>query len=262
MMQRFAVMGNPIAHSLSPFIHQRFAEQTGQAISYEKIFVTAQDFPQQVANFFAEGGKGLNITSPLKEQAFSLAKVTTARCQQAKAANTLWLENGLLHADNTDGIGLIRDLNRFINLSGKQVLLIGAGGAARGVIGSILAAGAYVTVANRSYPRALLLQQDFPSIKLENFLNIQGKYEIVIQATSAAINQEEVHWNPSILQSNAFCYDLSYALEKTTPFVQWSLDQGCQAKDGLGMLVEQAAEAFFIWHRIAPNSDLVLAELC
>ena len=162
MKNNFAVIGNPIAHSLSPTIHQLFAKQTGLVFGYEKILVSQGKFELTVSDFFAQGGKGLNITSPFKQRAFAMAQTCTPRCQQAKAANTLWLSKGVLHADTTDGVGLIKDLSRYLTLEGRQVLLLGAGGGARSIIPSLLAANiAELMVVNRTELRAQELQIDF-----------------------------------------------------------------------------------------------------
>lgn len=262
MMKRYAVMGNPIAHSLSPFIHQRFAEQTGIALNYEKILVPESDFEQQVGEFFAGGGKGLNITLPFKQKAFELAEGLTARCKAAKAANTLWFAEGMLQADNTDGIGLIRDLSNYGELAGKQLLVLGAGGAARGILGPLFAAEpAGLTLVNRNEERARALQTDFPQLKVYPLAELKTAYDLIINATSASLTADSLELPQSLLKSTTFCYDLAYAKAEPTPFVQWAKEQGLQAADGLGMLVEQAAEAFYIWHGVRPDSQSVLREL-
>ncbi len=303
MPNRFAVMGNPIAHSLSPFIHQQFAEQTGIQLSYEKILVPEASFEAQVVEFFSHGGKGLNITLPFKQRAFALATSPTPRAMQAKAANTLWMTGEQLHADNTDGIGLIRDLATQLDLEGKQVLLLGAGGAARGVIGPLLAAGiAQLTVVNRTTEKATNLQADFRQIKCSRFAELEGSFDLIINATSASlveatqplevnIRNELRTTNPSpalrapsprsrgegenegssleekmmlplaVLKPTTLCYDMAYSKQGSTAFVDWAHGQGVLAMDGLGMLVEQAAEAFFIWHGVRPDPRLVLMVL-
>lgn len=262
MLSRFAVMGNPIAHSLSPFIHQRFAEQTGNQLIYEKMHVNEEAFEFQVSDFFAQGGKGLNITLPFKQRAFAMAQVRTPRCIQAKAANTLWMEEEQLHADNTDGIGLIRDLSHYLDLKAKRVLLLGAGGAARGVITPLLEAHiAELTVANRTEEKASALQNDFRQIKSCSLSGLVGSYDLIINATSASLTEKAIPISPAILHPSTYCYDLAYSSKGRTPFVIWAHEQGCQAVDGLGMLVEQAAEAFFIWHGVKPETTAVLTQL-
>lgn len=262
MLKRYAVMGNPIAHSLSPFIHQRFAEQTGIALSYEKILVPEALFESQVYEFFAGGGEGLNVTLPFKQRAFAMAEGITARCKVAKAVNTLWLSEGQLQADNTDGIGLIRDLATYCELGGKQVLLLGAGGAARGIIGPLLDAGlAGLTLVNRNEEKAKALQTDFIQLKISRLAELKTDYDLIINATSASLTAESLALPQSVLKSTTLCYDLAYSKTGATAFVAWALKQGVQAVDGLGMLVEQAAEAFHIWHGLMPDARAVLQEL-
>ncbi|CDZ75956.1 Shikimate dehydrogenase [Legionella massiliensis] len=262
MLKRFAVMGNPIAHSLSPFIHQRFAEQAGIALSYEKILVPDTLFESQVLDFFAGDGKGLNITLPFKQRAFAMAEGITARCKLAKAANTLWLSEGKLQADNTDGIGLIRDLASYGELAGKQVLLLGAGGAARGIIGPLLAAElAGLTLVNRNEEKAKALQTEFTQLKISRLAELKTEYDLIINATSASLAADSLALPQSLLKSTTLCYDLAYSKTGATAFVAWAVEQGVQAADGLGMLVEQAAEAFLIWHGVRPDARAVLTEL-
>ncbi|KTC87989.1 MULTISPECIES: shikimate dehydrogenase [Legionella] len=262
MRNRFAVMGNPIAHSLSPFIHQQFAEQTGIALSYEKILVPEDDFEAQVTHFFVQGGKGLNITLPFKQRAFAMAAVLRPRAMQAKAVNTLWMQDGQLHADNTDGIGFIRDLSHYLNLAEKHVLLLGAGGAARGIITPLLEAGvAELVIANRSEENAKRLKADFAQIKCSSFSELAGHFDLIINATSASIAEEKLGLAPSLLKPTTLCYDLAYNRQAPTPFVEWAHEQRTAGADGLGMLVEQAAEAFLIWHGVKPDARAVLQEL-
>ena len=262
MSSRFAVMGNPIGHSLSPIIHQNFAEQTGIVLTYQKILVELGDFPNQVANFFAEGGVGLNVTLPFKQEAYGLAVVRTSRCQDARAANTLWIKENELYADNTDGVGLIRDLKRHVNLTSNRVLVLGAGGAARGIIAPLLASGiASLTVFGRTVEKAKALKDDFSGIDYVVSLSAKDSYDLIINASSAGIHQTPWTWELGCSMPTAFCYDLSYSLQEPTPFVKWAQDQGCFAVDGLGMLVEQAAEAFLIWHGVLPETMPVLEGL-
>lgn len=263
MATHFAVMGNPVAHSLSPFIHQRFAEQTAIQLTYRKIQVTDTDFEFQVNSFFAEAGKGLNITLPFKERAYQMAIIQMPRCQQAKAANTLWVSEGRLYADNTDGTGLINDLRNYLDLVGKKVLILGAGGAARGIVGPLLTANiAQLTVANRTEEKLRQLIADFPAINYANLNNIQGNYDLIINATSASLTETNLYLPTSILRKDTLCYDLTYNIKINTPFVAWALAAGASAVDGLGMLVEQAAEAFFIWHGVKPtDTNAVITEL-
>ena len=163
MSARYAVMGNPVEHSLSPVIHQMFAELTGRSLTYEKILIDLPRFEQQARGFFSEGGKGLSITAPCKQRAFAMADESTTRCTRAKAANTLWMHEDRLQADNTDGVGLLYDLGRYIDIPGKHILILGAGGAARGILGPLLGVQpAYVMIVNRTLATAQALQKDFP----------------------------------------------------------------------------------------------------
>ncbi|MBA2657515.1 MAG: shikimate dehydrogenase [Tatlockia sp.] len=262
MTERFAVMGNPINHSLSPLIHQRFAEQLSLELDYQKLLIPDESqFAFAVNNFFSKGGKGLNITLPFKQKAFALAHYSTARCQQAKAANTLWLEENRIQADNTDGIGLLNDLANYCELEGKRLLLLGAGGAARGVIGPLLSANITdLVVVNRSEARAKELAADFPQIKRSSCSELTGRFDLIVNATAASLNNETLELPQNILKSTTLCYDLSYLRAKKTVFVQWALDQGLQGVDGLGMLIQQAAESFYIWHGLRPDPLKVIAE--
>ena len=262
MSAQFAVMGNPIAHSVSPVIHHYFAKQTGIALTYEKILVPEGDFANRVSEFFSNGGRGLNITLPFKQQAYELALVKTPRCEQARAANTLWMADNKLHADNTDGIGLVRDLARHLDLTNQHVLVLGAGGAARGIIAPLLDASiASLAVLNRTVVKAEALQVDFPEIVCVASLSTEESYDLIINATSAGMNQTQWTWRLGCSLSDSFCYDLSYSLHNATPFVRWASARGACSVDGLGMLVEQAAESFLIWHGLLPQTLPVLALL-
>lgn len=267
MLNRYAVMGQPIAHSLSPIIHQLFSQQTGRPLSYEKIEIDLSRFEQQVHDFFKQGGCGLNITLPCKQRAFAMSEQSSERCIKAGAANTLWMQAGKLHADNTDGVGLLRDLGRHIALENKAILLLGAGGAARGIIGPLLDAHpAKLIIANRSLEKANELQQIFPQTqicRLDDLAEQPEKqaYDLVINATSASLEGEGLRLPDWIMATKPLCYDLAYRKDGLTPFVVWGRSQNCIALDGLGMLVEQAAEAFFIWHSLRPDTRTVLEHL-
>lgn len=263
MTNHFAVIGNPIAHSLSPFIHQRFAEQLGIKLVYEKIQIIDEAlFEKQVNDFFEQGGKGLNVTLPFKQKAFAIAALKTPRCSEAKAANTLWYAESKLHADNTDGIGLISDLSRHVELAGKRLLLLGAGGAARGIIGPLLAAGITdLVLVNRDKEKATNLQKDFNSIKCASLSELKTGFDLIINATSASLSAEQIILPKLILKPTTLCYDLAYSRTGPTSFVEWATAQGLSAYDGLGMLVEQAAEAFYIWHGLRPDAAAVLLRL-
>lgn len=262
MSNRFAVIGSPIMHSLSPIIHQHFAKQTNLHLTYEKIKGDDQNFEQQVSDFFICGGKGLNITLPFKQRAFAMAESTTSRCQLAGAANTLWMKENQLCADNTDGIGLTRDLIRYIKLQGKNILILGAGGAVRGIINPLLETKpASLVVANRTKEKAMELQAVFPQIKCADLTNLSGAFDLIINATSASLEGKSVLLPVACLSKKPFCYDLAYKQNEDTTFVHEAKTFGCEAVDGMGMLVEQAAEAFSIWHGVMPLVKPVLRSL-
>lgn len=259
MIYRYAVMGNPVDHSLSPIIHQLFAKQTGCSLTYEKIQIDLSCFEEQVTQFFDQGGKGLNITLPCKERAYAMANHATARCVTAKAANTLWHAAGGLHADNTDGIGLLRDLAHHIDLAGKKILVLGAGGAARGILAPLLtAAPAQLTIANRTPEKAQALCRDFSQTTYCGWSELAGEFDLIINATSASLSDQPLVLPTTIITPTTVCYDLAYQINKPTPFVAWARSQGAVAVDGLGVLVEQAAEAFAIWHGVKPDVAPVL----
>lgn len=262
MPERFAVMGNPIAHSLSPMIHQLFAEQTRIQLSYEKINVAEARFEEEVTAFFVQGGHGLNITLPFKQRAFAMAERTTSRCKAAKAANTLWFSAGKLWADNTDGLGFIKDLKNYCDPRGKKVLLLGAGGAARGIIGPLTGEGiAELVLVNRTEEKAKALQTEFNRIKVCRLSDLKIAYDLIINATYTSLTSDQIDWPAVLLKPDTLCYDLAYSKTGMTPFVSWALEQGALGVDGLGMLVEQAAESFYIWNRVRPESDTVLKKI-
>ena len=259
MTDRYAVMGNPVEHSLSPIIHALFGTQTGRILSYEKILIDLLNFEQQVKDFFDQGGKGLNITLPCKQRAFALADQVTTRCATARAANTLWQNANGLQADNTDGIGLLCDLTHYIDLTDKQILVLGAGGAARGILAPLLASNpAQLTMVNRTMDKARALCADFVPTTCCSLAELNGPFDLIINATSASITGQNIMLPSSIIKPTTVCYDLAYQRTRPTPFVIWGRSQGCVAVDGLGMLVEQAAEAFAIWHGVKPEVKPVL----
>ncbi len=262
MPDHYAVMGNPVAHSLSPIIHQLFAKETGRLLVYDRVLIDESHFEQQVHGFFSNGGVGLNITLPGKQRAFAMSEEPSARCLQAKAANTLWMKAGKLQADNTDGIGLLRDLSHYLALSGKRILLLGAGGAARGVIAPLLAANpARLTIANRTVEKAHALQKEFPSTSSCGISELHEVYDVVINATATGHHQQSLGLPAAAFAGRPFCYDLSYLAHQKTTFVADAQAHDCVAVDGLGMLVEQASEAYFIWHGLRPETAPVLAYL-
>lgn len=268
-IDRYAVFGNPIEHSKSPFIHSRFAEQTGQQLEYTAQRVDAHDFVNAVARFAEDNGKGLNITVPFKQDAWRLATKLSARAERAGAVNTLVL-NGPddYYGDNTDGIGLVRDLcnNHGVQLENRRILVIGAGGAVRGVIEPLLdSKPSLLMIANRTRHKALKLAQDFSDLG-----NIRGCgldefgtdfYDIIINGTSASLSGELPPLPATLITADTFCYDMMYATEPT-PFMRWAQQHGArQAVDGKGMLVEQAAESFRIWRGCEPDTAPVIEAL-
>lgn len=264
-MDRYAVFGNPIAHSKSPAIHRMFAEQTGERLCYDRIEAPLGDFARAVERFRADRGRGANVTVPFKEQAWELADGLSQRAQQARAVNTLVLDTAI-YGDNTDGVGLVRDLvaNHGIPLAGRRVLLLGAGGAARGVLPALLhAAPGALAVANRTVDRAreLVAVQPAPAeaLGLEELAGRQ--FDLVVNATAAGLRGELPALPDDLLAPKAVCYDLVYA-DRPTAFVQWGHAHGAaMALDGLGMLVEQAAESFLLWRGVRPRSSPVIAAL-
>lgn len=255
MIKRFAVLGRPISHSLSPLIHEHFAASLGFKLIYEKIEVDEPSFAKVVKGFFAKGGVGLNITLPYKEKAYELADVCSSRAEKAKAANTLWFKENKLYADNTDGIGLVRSLSSALDLKSLNVLILGAGGASRGIIQPLLDARvAQITIANRSEERLAKMATDFPELSYQSLSQLNGQFDLILNATPGSLNKEQFNLPSSILKDKTFCYDLAYQLTEKTTFVNWAEKYQLKAKDGLGMLIEQAAEAFYIWHNLRPET--------
>lgn len=269
MLSRYAVVGQPIAHSKSPSIHQLFAEQTGQALEYGKQEVAAADFAAFVREFFAQGGSGLNVTLPHKEAARALCDDLSARAELAGAVNTLSMKDGKLLGDNTDGPGLIRDIrvNHGFSLAGKSILMLGAGGAARGVLAALpeVKPGS-VRLLNRSVHKAEAIRDalaEVLEIEAAGFdsANHSGSYDVIINATSLSLEGQlppvQDHW----VHSETCCYDMMYA-DTATVFQNWATQQGAALSlDGLGMLVEQAAESFQIWRGLRPETGAVIAAL-
>lgn len=264
----YAVMGNPISHSKSPSIHTLFAEQTQQSVLYTAIQVDLGGFKQAVGNFVATGGKGLNITVPFKQEAWELVSSRSERAERAGAVNTIKIENDRLFGDNTDGVGLVNDLtlNHGIELKNKNILLMGAGGAARGVLIPLLKQNpSSLFIANRSPDRAKDLALDFSDAG-----EVQGggydaiaelKFDVVINATAASLQGELPPLPDALLNDNASCYDMMYSA-KPTPFMLWATEHNAEkVLDGLGMLVEQAAESFYIWRNVKPETKNVIEKL-
>lgn len=264
---RYAVMGDPIDHSLSPRIHTLFAEQTGQALTYEAIQVDQGGLAQALGNFGASGGRGANITVPLKERAYALADELSDRARLAGAVNTLTLTEGRLIADNTDGAGLVADLTENLGwpLAGASILLVGAGGAARGVIAPLLEAGpARLLVVNRTPDRARELADHFRHlgpVEGGGLAAAQGPFDIIINATAASLAAEVPDLPAEAIGEHTRVYDMMYGAEPTA-FLGWAAARGAaELADGLGMLVGQAAESFRIWRGVRPDAAAVLATL-
>ncbi|QTR46932.1 shikimate dehydrogenase [Thiothrix litoralis] len=268
MVDNYAVFGNPIAHSKSPRIHTLFGEQTGGAVEYGAICSEPEEFAQDVMMFLVAGGKGCNVTVPYKQEAWELADELSDYAARAKAVNTLaFSEDGTMVGYNTDGIGIVRDLqqNHSIALQGKRILLLGAGGAVRGVLQPLLEAQpASLFIANRTASKALELAQDFAEfgkVSGGGFADIDGQFDLIINGTAASLQGELPPLPAGCLAADGCTYDMMYSA-KPTAFVTWGRAQGAaQSLDGLGMLVEQAAEAFFIWRGVRPSTAPVLAQL-
>lgn len=269
-MDKYAVVGNPVGHSRSPQIHNLFAEETKQEISYEAIQFETDDFEGQIKNLIEQGYKGVNVTVPFKQQAWELADRLSPRAKDASAVNTLIFQpDGLIAGDNTDGMGLARDLinNLQILVEHRKILILGAGGAVRGVLGPLLSKRpGLFTVANRTVEKAEKLSEDFFQIwdvQACSYEDLgQEKYDLIINGTSAGLIKEVPPVPDTVLGINSICYDMMYDVNEHTAFVQWAMDRGAlRAYDGLGMLVEQAAEAFYIWRGVRPETQPVIEAL-
>jgi shikimate dehydrogenase len=265
-IDRYAVIGSPIAHSWSPFIHGMFARQTGEALTYTRMEVAPENLERDVEAFFASGGKGLNVTVPHKQAACLLARHRTPRAEIAGAVNTLAAKNEGLLGDNTDGAGLVADLvgNLGFELANTRILLLGAGGAARGVLGPLLgAAPEYIEIANRDAARAHALAQEFSTLGEVRGCGFEaidsGVFDLVLNATSASLQETIPPIPPSVIGPATLCYDMAYG-KGDTAFTRWSKSAGAgRAETGWGMLVEQAAESFELWRGIRPDTQPVLA---
>lgn len=260
MTDLYAVFGNPINQSKSPNIHRQFAEQTGQDMHYNKQLVSEGEFETAAQQFFVQGGRGLNITAPFKLNAFDFAQKRTARAERAGAVNTLArLSDGTILGDNTDGIGMIHDMHNLgWEIEGKRILILGAGGAVRGVLQPLLEEKpAQIVILNRTLEKAEELAKNFldlGSICAKSFAQLEGDvFDIVINGTSASLHGELPPLPDHLLAANACCYDMMYGAEPTV-FLLWAKQHGAvQVADGLGMLVGQAAEAFYLWRQIRPE---------
>lgn len=268
MPDLYAVFGNPIAHSKSPLIHGRFAAATGQDMVYEARLAPLGGFADALAEFAAAGGRGANVTVPFKEDAFRLCTRRSARAERAGAVNTLTLADGEIGGDNTDGAGLVRDIVHNLGrpIAGCRVLLLGAGGAARGTLEPLLAERPdQVVIANRSADKAHALAglfADLGPIRGSDFAQLAGQsFDIVINATSASLAGAALPLPAGLFADGSLAYDMMYG-KGLTPFLEQAQGQGAaMLSDGLGMLVEQAAEAFFLWRGVRPATAALLAEL-
>jgi shikimate dehydrogenase len=268
MPDRYAVFGNPISHSQSPRIHALFAAQTGQEMSYEALLAPVEGFVTAVQLFIQAGGKGANVTVPFKEEAFRLAQTLTPRAQAAGAVNTLTFDGDSITGDNTDGAGLVRDLkaNLGFDLAGKRILLLGAGGAARGVILPLLQEQpSLLTIANRTEEKAFRLALEFSGRAANlpeacGFGQLAGKsFDLVINATSTGLSEIALPLPPNLFAPRGLAYEMVYG--RQTQFMKQARAEACRVADGLGMLVEQAAEAFHLWRGVRPATAPVLAAL-
>ncbi|RCW74317.1 shikimate dehydrogenase [Pseudorhodoferax soli] len=267
----YCVMGNPVAHSRSPWIHARFAELTGQAMAYDRLHVELDGFTAAVQAFRARGGKGCNVTVPFKLEAAALAAVHSERARLAGACNTLHFRPEGIYGDNTDGAGLVQDITQHAGqaIAGSDLLLIGAGGASAGVLGPLVEAGARrIMVANRTAGKAQALVERHAALAVPRGCvlsacgldEVPGHYDIVVNASASSLAGAEVPVAASVLADGALAVDMMYG-PAAAPFLAWARAHGARARDGLGMLVEQAAESFALWRGVRPPSAQVLAEL-
>ena len=267
----YCVMGNPVAHSKSPWIHARFAELTGQTLQYEKRLIALDRFAPALHAFIQEGGRGCNITVPFKFEAAKLASHTSERAALAQACNVLTFRDGGILADNTDGAGLVNDIQRNagVDLSGRRLLLIGAGGAGAGVLGPLIQTRpASITVANRTVAKAGALVAQHTALALLNntellvqdLQHLRGSFDVILNASASSLSGAGVPVAASTLRPGALVYDMMYGAP-AQGFMSWAREHGATPRDGLGMLVEQAAQAFLIWRGVLPPAQQVLAEL-
>ena len=270
MPDRYAVIGNPVDHSRSPQIHAEFARETGQDMVYGAIPSPIEAFEVEVRRFGSSGGRGLNVTLPFKHRAYGLATRRTSRAEQARAVNTLVFQGAEIVGDNTDGVGLVRDLTANLRraLRSRRILLMGAGGASWGVCGPLLDRGpAELVIANRSMEKASALADHFRAchanggtVSIAAYDELRGKqFDVVVNATSAGLDGTMPELPDDLFARDAFAYDMLYG--KTTPFMAFAAARGAVVADGLGMLVEQAAESFHVWRGMRPDTAGVIALL-
>ena len=266
----YCVFGNPIAHSKSPAIHAAFAQQTGEAIVYERRLAPLDGFALAARGFAAEGGRGANVTVPFKLDACALATELTPRARAAGAVNTLRFDGDVILGDNTDGAGLVADIvrNAGVAVAGKRVLLLGAGGAARGVVLPLLQERpAEIFIANRTVATAARLVEQFQdavpadcTLRAGGFEQPDGVFDLVINATSASLAGDLPPVPPAVFAAHTLALDMMYGAQATV-FMDFAAENGAQVRDGLGMLVEQAAEAFYVWRGVRPETQDLLALL-
>ncbi|HEY0563887.1 MAG TPA: shikimate dehydrogenase [Methylophilus sp.] len=264
MTDKYAVIGNPISHSKSPLIHAAFAKQTHQDLSYERILAPLDGFEATVNDLIGQGYKGANVTVPFKFDAYKMCDSLSARAisSGSGAVNTLINIHGKIHGDNTDGIGLRNDIEKNIGFSikDKHILILGAGGAAHGILNSLLGASS-ITIANRTHEKALELVMAIQNCEATAsiFESLEKSYDLIINATSTGLTDTALPIPSSVFASGCLAYDMMYGRE--TPFMKQAREAGAQVADGLGMLVEQAAEAFYLWRGVRPDTRPVIAEL-
>jgi shikimate dehydrogenase len=269
-VDRYAVVGNPVAHSKSPLIQEAFARATGQRMRYERLLAPLDGFPETVRKFAEANGFGLNVTIPFKLQAFALARERSTRAQSARACNTLAWRGDHWFGDNTDGTGVVRDLTRNLGdtIAGRKLLVLGAGGAARGIAGALLAElPLRLVIANRTHAKAVELAAQFERegpVSAAPLASLSGQqFDIVVNATSLGLGTSVPAglWPHRLFAAQAIAYDLIYA-DNTTPFLHWARGEGAaRTADGLGMLIEQAAESFYLWRGIRPDTGPVFRML-
>jgi shikimate dehydrogenase len=265
-MDRYVVMGNPIAHSKSPQIHAQFAAQTEQAILYEHMLVPRDGFAAAAYDLIGSGAKGANVTVPFKLEAYALATALTERASAAGAVNTLKFGGNVILGDNTDGTGLCIDIvrNCGVALSGKRVLLLGAGGAARGALLPLLHhKPSELVLVNRSFDKAGALAKKFAgdgNIVASEYAGLEGVFDVIINATAASLNGEMPPLAPGLFSTGTLAYDMMYGPQATL-FMQFAQQQGATVRDGLGMLIEQAAESFYVWRGVRPDTAPVFAAM-
>ena len=270
-MDKYCVLGNPVEHSKSPWIHARFAQLTGQDLQYTKRLIPQGGFVEGVRAFRAEGGRGCNVTVPFKFESPALATQMTPRAQLAQAANTLRFDGKKILADNTDGVGLVKDIrnNAGVDVAGRKLLLVGAGGAAAGVLGPLIETRPRrIVVANRTQSKAQALIDRHAGLARKHGVElmapelalVQGSFDVVINGTASSLSGAGVPVPASVLKPGALACDMMYG-PAAQGFMDWAREHGAVARDGLGMLVEQAAEAFLVWRGVRPPSAQVLSEL-